>query len=367
MSEEPARPSSKGRLPLIAVVLLGLVGSGLVLAWGLAGLFTGVDPIGDGRDPDSYGVDLSNAIVERGAIVTTGSPRDFLPVLDRPGTVAGDRIAGQNAENARKWQKEVVSDDRVVGVSIGGESRAYPLFIVDAHEIVTDELGGVPIVLARSPLVDEVMVFDRRLPDGSVVDPGVSGLLDDLALLMHDSKEPTSLWSAHDGRAVAGPAVGERLSTIPGVTVARWRDWLALRPGTTVALRDPGSMRRYRRIDYRRYHDGDKWLIEPRRVQPESADDLPEPRDRVLSILGVDGGLLGVVSVEDLRQADPGGSSRLVFGDRTVVVEVDGDLITLRVLDADGLVTRFGMWASLWARDPELAERGLRQGRDAIR
>lgn len=367
MSEEPRESARKGLGPLIAVILLGLLGGGLVLAWGIAGLFSGLDPIGDGRNPASYGVDLSNAIVEPGAIISTGSPRDFLPVLDRPGTTRGDQVASQNAENARKWQKEVVSDDRVVGVTIGGESRAYPLFIADAHEIITDELGGVPIVMARSPLVDEVMVFDRRLPDGTVVDLGVSGLLDDLALLMHDRKESTSVWSAHDGRAVAGPAVGMKLSPIPGVSVARWRDWLALHPDTSVALRDPGSMRRYRRIDYRRYHDGDKWLLEPRRLQSDSMDDLPSPRDRVLSVLEADGRLLGVVSLDDLSGSDWRGSTRLVFGDRSVVVEVGRDPMSLRVLNADGLVTRFGMWASVWARDPEAAERGLQQGRDAIR
>ncbi|MCP4834678.1 MAG: DUF3179 domain-containing protein [Phycisphaera sp.] len=367
MSEGGRDSSRKGVGPLIAVILLGFLGGGVVLAWGIAGLFSGVDPIGDGRDPASYGVDLSNAIVEPGAIIATGSPRDFLPVLDDPGTTRGDQVASQNAENARKWQKEVVSDDRVVGVTIGGESRAYPLFIADAHEIVTDELGGVPIVMARSPLVDEVMVFDRRLPDGTVVDLGVSGLLDDLALLMHDRRESTSVWSAHDGRAVAGPAVGGKLSPIPGVTVARWRDWLDLHPDTSVALRDPGSMRRYRRIDYRRYHDGDKWLLEPRRLPSESTDDLPSPRDRVLSVLDDDGRLLGVVSLDDLRASDSRDGVRVVFGERTVVVAVDDDPISLRILDADGLVTRFGMWASLWARDPEAAERGLERGRAAIR
>ena len=51
----------------------------------------------------------------------------------------------------------------------------------------------------------------------------------------------------------------------------------------------------------------------------------------------------------------------------SVVVEVGRDPMSLRVLNADGLVTRFGMWASVWARDPKAAERGLQQGRDAIR
>ena len=38
--------------------------------------------------------------------------------------------------------------DRVFGVSINGEHRAYPLRIANAHEMVNDWLGGEPISLA---------------------------------------------------------------------------------------------------------------------------------------------------------------------------------------------------------------------------
>ncbi len=39
-------------------------------------------------------------------------------------------------------------DDRVFGVSINGEHRAYPLRIINAHEMANDTLGGEPIALA---------------------------------------------------------------------------------------------------------------------------------------------------------------------------------------------------------------------------
>ena len=40
------------------------------------------------------------------------------------------------------------AEDRVFGVSINGEHRAYPLRIVNAHEMANDVLGGQPIALA---------------------------------------------------------------------------------------------------------------------------------------------------------------------------------------------------------------------------
>ena len=40
------------------------------------------------------------------------------------------------------------ASDRVFGVSINGKHRAYPLRILNAHEMANDVVGGVPIALA---------------------------------------------------------------------------------------------------------------------------------------------------------------------------------------------------------------------------
>ena len=41
----------------------------------------------------------------------------------------------------------LLPDDRVFGVSINGEHRAYPLRVMNAHELANDTLGGEPISL----------------------------------------------------------------------------------------------------------------------------------------------------------------------------------------------------------------------------
>ena len=49
---------------------------------------------------------------------------------------------------AADGQDYLLPGDRIFGVSINGEHRAYPLRIVNAHEMANDVLGGEPIALA---------------------------------------------------------------------------------------------------------------------------------------------------------------------------------------------------------------------------
>jgi hypothetical protein len=61
---------------------------------------------------------------------------DGIPDLNNAPVIAGD------------LQEYLLPDDRVFGVTINGESRAYPLRVVNAHEMANDVLGGEPIALA---------------------------------------------------------------------------------------------------------------------------------------------------------------------------------------------------------------------------
>ena len=71
-------------------------------------------------------------------IVWGGVRKDGIPDLRDP-----PLMSPEEAESAY-----IRAGDRVFGVSIGGEHRAYPLRIVNAHEMANDVLGGEPISLA---------------------------------------------------------------------------------------------------------------------------------------------------------------------------------------------------------------------------
>ena len=70
-------------------------------------------------------------------------PNDIVTVLSKDAIPA---IMSPSFEEAGK-ASSLRHDNVVVGMSIAGESRAYPGSILSRHEIVNDKLGGVPIAV----------------------------------------------------------------------------------------------------------------------------------------------------------------------------------------------------------------------------
>lgn len=238
-------------------MILAAVGvSAALLAWALSGVVTGHRPKGDGRTVESYGFDLSNQRLEGGALVASGNPRDFLAPLDAPRTMAGFEMQGWNETHRTKL---VVSDDRVIGVVVDGKARAYPVRVMNVHEVCNDTLGGMPIAVTFSPLCDAAVAFDRRVDGGERLF-GVSGLLLDSNLVLYDRSDTPSLWSQMGMRAIAGPEAGRgtTLQQLPEVQLCTWKHWLATHPGTDVILPGAEDDRRIKQFSYSRY------LLSPR-------------------------------------------------------------------------------------------------------
>ena len=135
----------------------------------------------------------------------------------------------------------------VFGVSINGDSRAYPLRILDWHEMFNDVVGGVPVSLAYCTLCGSGILYDTRVPKRRKPFVfGSSGLLYRSNKLMYDTATQ-SLWNQFTGRPVVGRLTGSgiELKVLP-VVIASWQDWLAANPGTTVLSVDTGFQRDYR-------------------------------------------------------------------------------------------------------------------------
>ena len=63
-------------------------------------------------------------------------PRDAIPAITDPQFVS--------SAEARAW---MVPSEKVIGLDIGGETKAYPINMLSRHEIVDDVVGGVPVAV----------------------------------------------------------------------------------------------------------------------------------------------------------------------------------------------------------------------------
>ncbi|MSQ91211.1 MAG: DUF3179 domain-containing protein [Phycisphaerales bacterium] len=289
------QPGSPARLTFASggwVILLALIIVIGIVIFAFLGPLRGEKPIGNGHDPATYGFDLSNLSVARESLAASGNPRDFLKSLDNPTTLSGDAIEPRNATERVKY---AVSMDRVIGITINGESRAYPLQLMNVHEICNDVLGGVPIAVTYSPLCDSCVIFDRTL-NGKVVTFGVSGLLVNSNLVMYDRAQdspgdstaarPThkpSLFSQLAFCAIAGPAAETRtqLTLVPGTQVCTWAAWFLLHPDTTIAMPAETDKRRMKATDYERYWQDGKVTFPVVAIEPRSAGDRTVPFSEV--------------------------------------------------------------------------------------
>jgi hypothetical protein len=115
-------------------------------------------------DPDAWRsewskTDFSKHSIDYAEILSGGPPKDGIPAIDNPKFVPLAKVSG------------LAETKPVVGVTVNGVSRAYPLRILMYHEIVNDTLGEVPVTVTYYPLCNSSIVFDRRL-DGRVLDFG---------------------------------------------------------------------------------------------------------------------------------------------------------------------------------------------------
>ncbi|MFB6218255.1 MAG: DUF3179 domain-containing (seleno)protein [Halobacteriaceae archaeon] len=193
---------------------------------------TGGDTTATAGAQSVAGVDLP---VPEDELVRAGA-KDSIAAILRPAFAddwsglsldAGDRIL----------EPRLADGDVVVGVERGGTARAYPLRVLNYHEVVNDALGGPLLVTYCSACASGVTA--RRRVDEDTIEFGVSGYLFRSNLVMYDATTD-SLWSQLAATAIRGARTGTRLDLVPSATTT-WRAWTDVHPDTEVLLPPPES------------------------------------------------------------------------------------------------------------------------------
>lgn len=188
-----------------------------------------------------FSTDFSRHTVPYNEILSGGVPKDGIPTIDDPTFVS---IA-----EADTWLKLV---EPVIVVEVNDDARAYPIQILIWHEIVNDEVGGLPLSVTFCPLCNTAIVFERTVND-MVLDFGTSGRLRYSNLIMYDRQTET-WWQQANGEAIAGEFAGHTLEFYPAQMIA-WADFKDAHPDGTVLSRETGYNRAYGSNPYVGYDD----------------------------------------------------------------------------------------------------------------
>ena len=171
-------------------------------------------------------------------ILSGGPPKDGIPAIDGPSFIPA-------ADELRIGDREPV-----ITVEIDGETpRTYPVRYLTWHEIVNDEIGGIPVAVTFCPLCNSGMTFDRRV-NGQVLSFGVSGKLRNSDMVMYD-RETESWWQQATAEGIVGEMTGTELVQLP-TWMESWAEFRARNPEGLV-MDQPGWPRRYGMNPYTNY------------------------------------------------------------------------------------------------------------------
>ena len=241
-------------------------------------------------------------------ILSGGPGKDGIPSIDKPKFTSAEES---------NWLDD---EDLVLGLNYKGTIRAYPLRILNWHEIVNDNVNGEKVLITYCPLCRTGIAFMPKV-DGVEVEFGTSGKLFNSELIMYDRKTD-SYWTQTLGLAVVGESTGQLLEKIPMDTVM-WKDWKKTHPDTQVLSRQTGFIRDYDRSPYGGY-DTNSRIFFP----INNKDDRLHPKEIVF---GVEfDGVAKAYSDKDVKEEK---LINDVVNGVPIVVVLDNNLNTVKIFE----------------------------------
>ncbi len=244
----------------------------------------------------------------------------------------------ESAESA-DW---LLDEEVILGyVDPEGGAWAYPVRILNSHEIVNDELGGQPVLISYCPLCGSGVVYDRVLNGEELSFSNTSALLDNDMVMV--DRETGSYWWQVAGSAVVGELTEQSLEVLPS-QLARWGSWVEQNPDTAVLSQLPGRF-----YDPSSFGTYDQVLDSGRTPFPLRSDTLSD--DRLASSTPV-----VFATIEDETVAwvpEPARSFTDTVGGVEVEVTTDG-LAAIVTSDGELVATRASFWFAALTAFPDI-------------
>lgn len=147
-------------------------------------------------------------------------------------------------------KNKISADQLVLGVSINGESKAYPIEVIGYHHQVRDSIGGQAVMVT----------YCTVCRTGRVYSPLIDGAPDNFRLVgmdhfnaMFEDSRTKSWWRQVSGEAITGPLKGKILSEIPSSQMTLTA-WLELHPDSYILQPDSSFKDSYENL--KNYDEG---------------------------------------------------------------------------------------------------------------
>ncbi len=145
---------------------------------------------------------------------------------------------------------KIAGNKLVIGLSVNGQARAYPIQLIGYHHLLRDTVGNVPILVT----------YCTVCRTGRVFSPIINGKNEAFRLVgmdhfnaMFEDVTTKSWWRQSTGEAVAGPLKGMVLNEIPS-SQSTLAAWLEIYPNSSVLQPDTFFNRQYK--DLANYDNG---------------------------------------------------------------------------------------------------------------
>ena len=138
-------------------------------------------------------------------------------------------------------KNKVDSNRLVIGVSINGESKAYPIRFLGYHHHIQDTVGGKPIMVTYCTVCRTGRVFEP-LVNGKKETFRLVGM-DHFNAMLEDATTK-SWWRQVTGEAITGKLKGQQLPEVFS-TQTSLTEWLQLNPNSLIMQEDPAFIASY--------------------------------------------------------------------------------------------------------------------------
>lgn len=200
------------------------------------------NPIPDPIENPEY----ANWIIPKNEIIRRGTENDFIPSLDNP-----EFLPATAAEHLKP-------EDLILGLNIKGDYRAYPLNILNYHEVVNDEFAAGEKMISYCPLSGSNAVWDRKI-QGISTEFGVSKFVYNSNHLLYD-RVSKGHWLPLKYICVNGEL--EEFELDPHQMIeTTWDNWLTMFPGSKVMMPPGNSGFNYNIDSYDEYKNNDTLLF----------------------------------------------------------------------------------------------------------